>query len=59
MTETPLTINRSGRPEHTPEAELAVVRAEGELVVIELDDGESLELDRAELVAALQLPQAA
>lgn len=55
MTRTSLVIvNRSGRPEHTPEAESLLVETEGERVVLRLDDGEELECDRGELLAALE-----
>ena len=49
---------RAGRPEHTPEAEPVLVSRDGESVVLELDDGERLELDAAELRAAIDAPQA-
>ncbi len=46
---------RAGRPEHTPEAEPVVVDTDAEgAVVLELDTGETVEFDRAELLAALE-----
>ena len=49
---------RAGRPEHTPEAEPVLVSRDGESVVLELDDGERLELDALELRAAIEEPTA-
>jgi len=51
-------VNRAGRPEHTTEAEPLIVETRGDLVVLALDDGERLELDRSELLAALAEPHA-
>jgi hypothetical protein len=47
-------VNRSGSPEHTPEAEGLVVETDGERAVLRLDDGEEIECDRGELIAALE-----
>lgn len=44
---------RAGRPEHTPEAEPVLVSVRGESVVLELDDGERIEVDHAELIASI------
>ena len=52
--ETPITVLRAGKPEHTPEAELATVQADQNIVVLRLEDGETLELDREELLATLE-----
>lgn len=49
---------RAGRPEHTPEAEPVLVTVDDQNVVLELDDGERLELDLAELRAAIAAPDA-
>lgn len=48
-----LMVLRAGRPEHTPEAEPLIVSRIGESVVLELDDGERIEVDHAELLAAI------
>lgn len=48
-----LTILRAGRPEHTPEAEGVLIVREGASVRVELDDGDVLTFDRAELLHAL------
>ena len=45
---------RAGRVEHTPEAEPVLVALEAERVVLVLDDGERLEFDERELLAALE-----
>lgn len=51
----PLMIHRAGRPEHATEAELALVHVDSrDVVVLELDDGERLEVDAKELRAALR-----
>lgn len=52
MPEQLLMALRAGRPEHTPESEPVVVKHDGNVLVLELDDGESIILDRAELHAA-------
>ena len=49
---------RAGKAEHTPEAEPVLVSRDGESVVLELDDGERLELDAMELRAAIEEPTA-
>lgn len=54
MTERLLMARRAGRIEHTPESEPVLVSTEGEVVVLVLDDGERLELDRAEIHAATE-----
>lgn len=52
-----LMATRAGRPEHSAEAEPVVVDSDGRVVVLQLDDGERIELDHSELAAALGLPQ--
>ena len=47
---------RRGRPEHSGDAEAVLVSLDGESVILTLDDGEMIELDRVELMAALQPP---
>lgn len=44
---------RAGRPEHSPEAEPVLAYVQGATVRLELDDGEILEFDAAELRAAI------
>lgn len=56
--QTPITILRAGRPEHTPEAEPLIVDTDdGATVRLVLDDGDELVFDRVELLAALGVPQ--
>lgn len=52
MSETHLMATRAGRAEHTPEAEPVLVEATGDVVRLVLDDGEVIEFDRRELLAA-------
>lgn len=52
---TALVLTRAGRPEHTPEAEPVVIEATADEVILTLDDGETLTLDRRELLAAAQV----
>lgn len=59
MDPTMLMALRAGRPEHTAEAEPVIVACHDERVALELDDGETLDLDRIELLAALGVPRAA
>lgn len=47
---------RRGLPEHSGDAEGVLVSLDGDNVILTLDDGEMLELDRIELMAALQPP---
>lgn len=55
MTVTPLMATRAGLPEHTPEAEQVLVDTDTpDVVVLHLDDGEEITLDRSELLSALQ-----
>lgn len=45
---------RAGHPAHTPEAEPVVIDTDTQgRVVIELDDGEHIDIDAAELLAAI------
>jgi hypothetical protein len=45
---------RAGRPEHSPESEGVIVDTDADgSVVLELDDGERIEIDARELRAAL------
>lgn len=55
MSQTPLMVTRAGRPEHTPEAEPVIVDTDSpDVIVLRLDDGETIEFDRLELVAAAE-----
>jgi len=47
---------RRGLPEHSGDAEGILVSLAGAKVILTLEDGEMLELDRVELMAALQPP---
>lgn len=47
---------RRGSQEHSGDAEAVLVSLDGESVILTLDDGEMIELDRVELMAALQPP---
>lgn len=47
---------RRGLPEHSGDAEGILVSIAGAKVILTLEDGEMLELDRVELMAALQPP---
>ena len=47
---------RRGLPEHSGDAEGILVSLAGAKVILTLEDGEMLELDRGELMAALQPP---
>ena len=47
---------RRGLPEHSGDAEGILVSIAGAKVILTLEDGEMLELDRVELLAALQPP---
>lgn len=50
---TPLMATRSGLSERTPEAEPVIVDTDTpNIVVLRLDDGETIEFDRRELLAA-------
>lgn len=51
---TALVATRAARSEHTPEAEPVIVEANGNIVRLELDDGEVIDFDRRELLAAVQ-----
>lgn len=59
MDETYLMVTRAGRREHTPEAEPVLVQADDDTVLLGLDDGETIEFDRSELLAALEHRRAA
>lgn len=51
-------VRRAHRPEHTPEAEPMVIDTDDpQRVVLQLDDGETVDCDAAELRAALEGPQ--
>lgn len=51
--QTHLMAMRAGRPEHTPEAEPLLVDTDHDGVVrLVLDDGDTLDIDRVELLAA-------
>jgi len=55
MSQTPLMVTRAGRAEHTPEAEPVIVDTDTpNVIVLRLDDGETIVFDRRELVAATQ-----
>jgi hypothetical protein len=47
---------RRGLPEHSGDAEGILVSLAGAKVMLTLEDGEMIELDRVELMAALQPP---
>ena len=47
---------RRGLPDHSGDAEGILVSITGANVILTLEDGEMLELDRVELMAALQPP---
>ena len=47
---------RTGSADDSGDAEAVIVSLEGDTVILTLDDGEMLELDRVELMAALQPP---
>ena len=47
---------RRGLPEHSGDAEGILVSLAGAKVILTFEDGEMLELDRVELMAALQPP---
>ncbi len=49
---TALVATRAGRAEPTPEAEPVIVEAVDDVVRLELDDGDVIEFDRCELIAA-------
>lgn len=49
----PLAVVRSS-PTNEPETELATVEHDGDVIVLTLDDGERLELDRHELLDRIQ-----
>lgn len=53
MPETHLMATRAGRAEHTPEAEPVIVETTDGVVRLVLDDGEAIDFDRQELLAAL------
>lgn len=53
MLQTPLMAVRSGRTVRVPEAEPVLVETSGDVVRLALDDGEVIDFDRAELLAAL------
>lgn len=59
MTETLVMALRAGRAEHTPESEPVTIEGDGQVVRLELDDGETIEFDREELLAALEDTEAA
>jgi hypothetical protein len=48
-----LIATRAGRAEYMAEAEPVVVETDAETVRLELDDGECIDFDRRELLAAL------
>lgn len=52
--QTHLMALRAHRREHTPEAEPVIVDTQAEVVVLRLDDGEEITMDRCELRAALE-----
>lgn len=54
MTTTALVATRADRPEHTPEAEPVLVETTSDGVRVVLDDGITVEFDRAELAAAIR-----
>ncbi len=49
-----LMVTRAGRPEHTPEAEPALIDTDGSALVLTLDDGETISLSTEEVVAYLR-----
>lgn len=52
---TPLMALRAGRAEHTPESEPVLVDTDTPgVILLALDDGDVLELNAAELVAAVR-----
>jgi hypothetical protein len=51
-TRTALVATRASRLEHIPEAEPVVVETDGDIVRLELDDGECMDFDRRELLEA-------
>jgi hypothetical protein len=59
MSQAMVMATRAGRPEHTPEAEPVVIDTDDPKVVkLTLDDGETIEMDRTELEAAIAPPEA-
>lgn len=54
MSETHLMATRAGRAEHTPEAEPVIVETTGDVIRLVLDDGDVIEFDRGELLAATE-----
>jgi hypothetical protein len=51
---TALVATRATRAEHVPEAEPVVVETDADVVRLELDDGQWIDFDRRELLAALR-----
>jgi hypothetical protein len=51
---TALVVTRASRPERIAEAEPVVVETDADIVRLELDDGECIDFDRRELLAALR-----
>lgn len=51
---TALTATRVSHPDDEPEAEPVVVEATEDVVRLVLDDGETIDFDRRELIAAAQ-----
>ena len=49
----PLTIVRAVRADHTPETELATIERAGDRVILTLDDGQEINANAAELLAAV------
>jgi hypothetical protein len=49
---TALVVTRANRPEQPPEAEPVVVETDADIVRLQLDDGEWIDFDRCELLAA-------
>lgn len=54
MSEDLLMAQRRGLPHQDPEAEPVLVQATGRVVVLTLDDGQTLTFDRSELRATLE-----
>ncbi len=52
---TALMATCAGHSTHTPEAEQVLVEVDGDVARIELDDGATIDFDRRELLAALDV----
>ncbi len=53
--QTALMATRAQHPAHTPEAEPVLVEVQGDVARLALDDGATIDFDRRELLAALDV----